>query len=453
VPLKPLENNTSKGNINVMNNNKSNQASAVLFRDRNFRWLLSGAIASMLGDQFTLIALPWLVLKMTNDPFVLGTVLALIGVPRAIFILIGGALVDRHSPKRVLMLTKYINTVLLGLLSVLVLTGDLRLWMVYCMAAALGISSAFSIPSGTAILPHVVTPGQLPLANSMMQGIRQLTMFAGPILAGLLIAFSGNSTSYDAANMRGVGIAFLLDAFSFALSAWTLAQVAMRPDTARDNPGKHAHVFKAVYEGLHFCWNDKNLRTLFLYVAAVALFIIGPLHVAIPVLATQLGSAAAFGVLMGAHGAGTLIGMIISGTKPNWRAGNLGSTILLLDCLAGALFIPMGYINLTWQGAALLLLIGTLGGFVQLIAFTWIQQRVPLPMMGRAMGLFMFIFMGITPISAAITGWLMRSITLGQLFVICGSLLIAIVLVAFTTSSMRTIAEIRPVPAPDLEMK
>ena len=287
----------------------------------------------------------------------------------------------------------------------------------------------------------------------MMQGIRQLTMVAGPILAGLLIAFSGSSAAQDAHSMQGVGIAFLFDAFSFVLSAWTLAQVAMRRNAASDDSVAQGHIFKSVYEGLHFCWSDKNLRTLFLYVAVVALFIIGPLQVAIPVLATHLDSAAAFGVLMGAHGAGTLLGMIISGGKPNWRAGNLGSTILLLDCLVGALFIPMGYVQLTWQSATLLLLIGILGGFVQLAAFTWIQQRVPLPMMGRAMSVFMFVFLGIAPVSAAITGWLMRSITLEQLFVSCGALLIGIVLVAFATSPMRTISEIRSAPAPDLETK
>jgi MFS family permease len=435
-----------------MKNNKPNKESAPLFKDRNFRWLLSGAAISMLGDQFTLIALPWLVLKMTGDPVVLGTVLALIGVPRALFILIGGALVDRYSPKKVLMLSKHVNTVLLGLLGVLALTGDLQLWMVYCMAAAIGTASAFNIPSATAMLPHVVTPAQLPAANSIMQGLRHLTMFAGPIAAGVLIALAGD-TSQDRAGMQGIGIAFLFDAFSFALSAWTLAQVAARQTALPAGSGKQPHVLTSVHEGLRFCWNDSSLRSLFLYVALVSLFIIGPIHVAIPVLATQLGTAAAFGILMGAHGAGTLSGMIMSGAKPNWRVGSLGTTILLLDCLAGALFIPMGYINLTWQGAALLLLIGTLAGFVQLIAFTWIQQRVPLPMMGRTMGLFMFIFMGITPVSAAITGWLMRSITLEQLFTICGAMLIGIALITFAVSPMRRIADIRAVPVPDLGAK
>ena len=93
---------------------------AALLRNPNFRWMTGGALLSMLGDQFTLIALPWLVLQMTGDTLVLGTVLALVSVPRALFILIGGALVDRHSPKQVLMITKYVNLVLLAVLAGLV---------------------------------------------------------------------------------------------------------------------------------------------------------------------------------------------------------------------------------------------------------------------------------------------------------------------------------------------
>jgi hypothetical protein len=72
-----------------------------------------GSALSMLGDQFTLSHC-WLVLKLTGDTLVLGTVLALMSMPRALFILIGGALVDRHSPKQVLMLSKYANLAAAG---------------------------------------------------------------------------------------------------------------------------------------------------------------------------------------------------------------------------------------------------------------------------------------------------------------------------------------------------
>jgi MFS family permease len=146
---------------------------------------------------------------------------------------------------------------------------------------------------------------------------------------------------------------------------------------------------------------------------------------------------------MGAHGAGTLAGMIISGINPNVRFGSLGLTILLTDCLVGALFMPMGLIHASWQGAVLLLLIGMLGGFIQIAVFTWTQRRVPPALMGRAMSLFMFIFMGIGPISAAITGWAMRGMSLPQVFAISGALLIIVALAALVFSPMRSISDTR----------
>lgn len=430
-----------------MSSSPPNNDRAALFRDSNFRWLVSGGVISMLGDQFTLIALPWLVLKMTGDTLALGMVLAVMSVPRAIFILLGGAVVDRYSPKRVLMLTKYVNTVLLGILATLVLTGSLSMWMVYALALGIGLSTAFSIPSATSMMPHAVKLQMLQPANSIMLGLRQLSMFIGPLLAGVLIAVFGDGSPGNLSDAKGLGVAFLLDAGSFALSAWTLAKVVVH---VRAMPGPSVnkpHVLTEVAEGLRYFWHDRSLRICLLYMAAVALFIIGPIQIALPVLAsTQLShGAAAFGILMGAHGAGTLAGMIVSGIKPNLRAGTLGMTMLLIDAVVGLLFMPMGFITMAWQGALLLFTIGVLGGFMQIAIFTWIQRRVPPTMLGRAMSVFMFIFTGLAPISAAITGWLMRSITLPQLFAGSGALLIIIVLTAFATPWMRSVSDARPV--------
>jgi len=61
---------------------------------RDFRLLFAGAATSLLGDQFALIATPWLTLKLTGDPLVIGLVLALGGIPRAVFMLLGGAVTD-----------------------------------------------------------------------------------------------------------------------------------------------------------------------------------------------------------------------------------------------------------------------------------------------------------------------------------------------------------------------
>src|SRR5919201_3158687 len=69
---------------------------------RNFRLLWIGEGISLLGDQFYMIALPWLVLQLTGSALALGTIMALASVPRALFMLVGGAFVDRFSPRAVI---------------------------------------------------------------------------------------------------------------------------------------------------------------------------------------------------------------------------------------------------------------------------------------------------------------------------------------------------------------
>ena len=196
-----------------MKHRPEDPARAALHRDTNFRRHTFGGAISLLGDQFTLIALPWLVLKASGDTRLLGLVLALVGVPRAVFILVGGALVDRYSPQRVLMLTKHVNTVLLGALAAMVFTGTLSIPVICIFALGIGLASAFSIPAGTSMQPRVVQPEQLPAANGIMKGLRQLSIYVGPLHAGAMIALfgDGGGTLSDA---NGIGAAFAFEAFS-----------------------------------------------------------------------------------------------------------------------------------------------------------------------------------------------------------------------------------------------
>jgi MFS family permease len=421
-------------------------ARQALFKDRHFTWLLSGGLLSMLGDQFTLVALPWLVLKMSGDPVVLGTVIAMMGVPRAAFLLIGGALVDRHSPKQVMMVTKYANTALLGTLALLVWTGTLTLPLLYGLALGIGLATAFSVPAGTSMLPRVVAPAQLPAANGLMMGLRQATFFLGPLLAGLLFALSSDQATAPGqiADAGPLAVAFGFDALTFLLSAWTLSKVAQRPLEGAPQAGQAGQaVLAAVAEGLKTFWRDVPLRSCLLYWSAVALLITGPIQIALPLLADSVPTlgAAALGSMLAAHGGGTLLGMAMAGRHPTWRLKNLGLTMLAVDALVALLFMPMGLITATWQGAALLLVIGLLGGFMQVAIFTWIQRRVAPAMLGRAMSLFMFIFLGLAPLSSAATGWLMRGIGLPQLFVGSGACLLAIVALALAGPRMRQVSD------------
>jgi hypothetical protein len=103
--------------------------------------------------------------------------------------------------------------------------------------------------------------------------------------------------------------------------------------------------------------------------------------------------------------------------------------------------MPMGHISALWQGVGLLLAIGVLGGYMQVTVFTWIQRRVAPALLGRAMSVFMFIYMGLAPLSSAVTGWLLRSVTLPSLFMAAGGALVGLVLLALLGSSMRQVTD------------
>src|SRR5487761_11425 len=152
------------------------QRGASPFSNRDFRLLFGGSSISMVGDQFTLVALPWLVLQLTGKPAQLGLVLAVMALPRAAFMLVGGAVVDRLSPRRVLLTARGANALLAGLLAALVLTGTIQMWMVYGLAVTIGLCTAFAYPAGGSILPQFLASAQLQAANSMIMGMRRLSM-------------------------------------------------------------------------------------------------------------------------------------------------------------------------------------------------------------------------------------------------------------------------------------
>ncbi|WP_316187485.1 MULTISPECIES: MFS transporter [unclassified Bradyrhizobium] len=425
--------------------------SGSLLRNRNFLWHLSGAVINMLGDQFTILAMPWLVVKMTYDPLAVGAVLALSSVPRFIFLLLGGALVDRYSPKRVLMLGRYANTLLLGTFGGLVLTGSVNIWIVYVFALLTGLSSAFYIPAARSLLPHIVPAAQVQPATSIVNSCRQVSMMAVPPLAGVLISLFGDGENGVATHATGLAVAFLFDAFTFAASILTLARVRITPAEAGSAPGHQARTLALVGEGLRYAWQNMELRIVIIYVAVISLCVSGPIVVSIPMLASQIGqSALSLGILNGAFGAGSLAGTGLAGSRPSWARGSLATMMLLGDCVNGLLFLVMAHVDQIYQAAVLLFIVGLSVGFIQIYVAGWLQITTPKMMIGRMLSLFMLITFGVSPLSGILAGWAMRQVDISMLFTGSGILLLVIVLVAWTISPMRNVFAVREGRAGDL---
>jgi hypothetical protein len=420
-----------------------------VFANRDFRLLFGGSSVSALGDQFTLVALPWLVLKLTGDAAALGLVLAAMALPRALFMLIGGAVVDRMSPRRVLLASRTVNAILIAILAVLVLSGAIQMWMVYALALGIGLSTAFAYPAGTAILPQLVEPQQLQVSNALFMSMRQLTMFVGPALAGLVISLGAHKVVATPAvsDASGMGLAFSIDAVSFLFSLGSLMMVRIHSDYHPPKPV--GGVLADVAIGVRAIWADVSLRAFILYAAAVSVFVGGPIQVGLPVLAdTRLDwGAASLGVLMTANGGGVVIGSILSGLGTRLARGRIGIMVLCVDTCVGLAIIALTLVHSTLAGAGLLGAVGLLAGIAQIAVFTWVQRRVSQEMMGRTMSVLLFTFMGLGPISAAVSGALLKVISLSALFGGAGVILSVFALLCLTSPQMRGIGYNKPLAA------
>ncbi|HKD43566.1 MAG TPA: MFS transporter [Myxococcaceae bacterium] len=418
---------------------RENAAKTSLFANRDFRLLFTGSSISVLGDQFTLLALPWLVLKLTGDPRQLGFVLALMALPLAVFLLIGGAVVDRMSPRKVLLSSRAVNAVLIAILAMLVLAGAIQMWEVYVLALAIGLSTAFAYPASTAILPQLLEPEQLAKANATLMGVRQFAMLAGPAIAGFVIGLGSAGSAQNLADARGMGLAFSIDAVSFLFSVASLMMVRVHSDY--HPPKKEGGVLGDVAKGIRFVWSDLQLRAFILYMGAVSVFVAGPLLVGLPVLANtrmDLG-ARSLGLLRSANGAGILAGSAISSFAMRRIGGRVGLLVLCVDTVVGLGIAALTLVHSTLVGSAVMAAVGALAGMVQIALFTWVQRRVPQAYMGRTMSLLIFTFMGLSPVVASAAGVLLRYVGLGPLFVGAGFTLSAVALLCLTRPTLRGI--------------
>ncbi len=377
---------------------------------RNFRLLWLGQGISLLGDQFGLIALPWLVLQLTGDAFAMGLVLAIAGIPRALFMLFGGALTDRFSPRTLMLVTNVVRMILVGILAFTILTNVISMWMIYLFALLFGLADAFFFPASSAMVPTILPKQQLQIGNSITQGTAQLSVFLGPVLAGFIIAlFAGEHVGGETVpNLQGIGIALAFDAVTFLASALTLKLMSDGKKHAGDSE-EVKNVLAAIREGLAFVWQDDTLRTVFLVVAAIAVLTIAPINLGVPVIADdRLNGAADYGILMSAYGAGSLIGIILSGVLPRLSERRQGSILFSAVAMVGLFTVGLALSQTIWIASLFLALSGIFDGWVMIQFTTWLQLRTPEALLGRIMGLLMFSFVGLAPVADALFGWLIE---------------------------------------------
>ena len=383
-------------------------------------WLIGGTI-SFLGDQFYMVALPWLILQQTDSASAVGAVMMAGAIPRALLMLMGGAISDRISARKIMMTTATARTVCVTVIGILIWFGILHLWELYVLVVIFGVADAFAVPASTAYLPSLLQPEQLVAASSVSQTTAQLTTIVGPVPAGFVI------------KALGVAWAFFIDAISFLFIIGALWKL---PDPPQSPAAKKA-VLHAIAEGIVFVARDVPLRSLMLLAMTMNFCFTGPVSVGLTYMArTRFGSPAILGTSMSAVAAGSLLGALLAGV---WKIRRRGVLMLLVAAALAPLLGSIGFMYKAWTLAGVLFVIGAMAALMNVHISAWVMQRIDAAVRGRVASVLMLGSFGIMPISFAVAGFLIAW-NLEFTFVIAG---LAMLITAAGASLPKSVREIQ----------
>ena len=403
-------------------------------RDRGFRMVWIGETVSMFGDQFYLVALPWLALALTGSSLALGLVLMAAAVPRAALMLVGGALSDRYDPRAIMVASSAARAVLVGVLALLVWTDAIQLWHLYLLGAGFGAADAFFQPAALALVPRLVPEDRLEASNALVMGSMAVMGMVGPAIAGVAIAATGTA------------LGFGIDAATFTFAVVTLLFVRRPAVTAVPAGTSGAGgTFSAILAGLRYASADPQIRIVLAAVAVINLAVVGPFFVGLPVLVDRFNSGPmAYGIVLSAFGGAALAGAVVAGT--------LGARVrmsLAIPATAIGLAIGMVLIGLApnvWAATLASVPLGVGVGVLQVSGMAWLQRRSDPEYLGRVMSLVMFAVMGLTPLSYAIAGAVAESGT-AILFVGSGLGMVLLAVATGLAPAWRTDAPADPAAA------
>jgi MFS family permease len=383
-------------------------------RHRNFRLFFFGQSVSLVGTWMQVVAQGWLVLQLSNSPFLVGLVTSLESLPILLLTLYGGVLADRVDKRRAIMLLQTGMLLESAALTLLTATHYVTVGWVMLLAPVLGTFSAFEVPIRQAFMMEMVGREDLVNAIALNSSIFNLTRIVGPVVAGALIASLGTTACF-AANT----VSFL---------AVIVAFVRMRP------PFPGALIARPEQEptfqdGVRYALGGMEPRALLGLAATLSIFGLGPALAMLPVYARQelhMG-AGGYGGLMAAVGVGAgcgAIAMASIGHRVDRRR------LITAAGLVFALSLGLSAVHGSYPLALVVLAFAGFGSVLAAISTnTLLQTEAPDQLRGRVMGFYSFVVLGLAPIGSLQAGWVSEHFGVRVSFVV-GALVCAVAVFA-----------------------
>lgn len=293
-----------------------------LWRHADFLKLWGGQTISLLGDQVSLLALPFTaVVFLKANAFQMGMLTAAGSVPAFLFALLAGVWIDRFQRRPILMIADLGRFLLLCFIPLLFVLGFLRVELLYILAFGIGALAIFFNVAYPSYIPSLLTPQLLVEGNSKLELSRSIVTTLGPAFAGLLL------------QIFTAPIAIIVDACSFLCSVASLAWIRTS-ETQRQKETTHNNIAQAMKEGLRFLAKSPLLRAITSSYATLSLFNSLLEAIFILYLVREIGiEPALLGVIFALGSTGFIIGALLCNRATKWLG--VGPVLLVAPIVIG----------------------------------------------------------------------------------------------------------------------
>jgi len=372
---------------------------------RDFRLFWTGQCISLIGTWMQSVGQSWLVYQITNSSFKLGVISALQFTPMLLFSLPIGALIDRHSKRKVLFSVQTIMALNAFLLAFLVWRGIASYWTIALQAFLLGILNCIDMPVRQSYMAELASKEHLMNAIALNSAIFNAARIIGPAVAGLAFSYFG------------AAVCFLLNGLSFIPVIINIQKIQNEGKSPSDRTG--VKISHEILQGLKYIAGNPVINTTILMLFFSNTIIMN-FNILIPVMAKTVlyGDSRAYGFLMTALGIGAFSGALLLAVNSHKGLKMkllIGAYLSLSICV----FI-IGYQTKFLYAFLLFILAGWSMTSALTSSNTCVQTNTPDGMRGRIMSVYSLVIGGAIPIGSIYSGTMAENFGAGFAFKVSG---------------------------------
>jgi MFS family permease len=397
----------------------------------------AGQAVSEFGNRVSELALPLIAITIVGASSIeVGILTAAVWTPQLLSLFVG-AWVDQQSRKRrLLIVSDVLQALAVATLPLVWWLGSLSLVQLVAVALVAGVGRTLSKTAYAPFFASLVAREQYVEANSLLSTTRSGSFVAGPAVGGVLI------------QMLSAPVAMVVDAVSFAFSAYMIGRVRVTERPPADHAGT---LVRRAAQGFGYLWRHPYMADSLRCCTTLNFFSFLAAALVVLYASRTLGlSADVIGLAFGVGAVGGLVGAVLAGRVARWIGAGYAIAVGAVLFSAPYALVPLAS-GPDWAKAAVLAAVQAISGFgIMLfdINLNALQTAVVHDdMRSRVSGAFSTVNYGIRPLGALVGGVLGSVVGVGPTLVVAavGGALSIVWLAKSPILSTRAIQDLQPV--------